>query len=433
MASPATLAPQSLEAEADILGAMMLDSRAVDAVAEVLEPDGAQKFYRQSNGVIYEVALGLHRVGLPVDAVSLYDAVAKREPRIEKARIHELAGLVPVWRNAAHHAKIVREKWMLRRLALVASTIAGMGDGDGVDPAALILEAERLFEETRGQMERERDLVVSMYDAAMYLSEKFKHPPDLGSGVPTPWSFLPSMQGGRLYVLGGYPADGKTVQAHHYFRTAISAKIPTGLVTLEMAWQDLVERLAANMGLPAKRVQTGRFEDQVQRDMAANVVGRMAMFADVGKIIDAPACTVADLRRYVKTLGLRFLIVDHLHMFQLDPQHQRESIEEIIRGIWSISREFDIPVLLLAQLSRTGDKARPFPRPTMAQIKGSGAIEQLAWSVHFVWRERDEMNLPEQSGATEYLIAKNRSGETGMRRIRFVPRETRFEEIQREG
>jgi replicative DNA helicase len=426
---------QNLEAEESVLGVMMLSPGAIDAVSDVLEPQGKRKFYRlESHGRIYQTALNLHRAGQPVDAITLADALAKQgelDGVGGKGRIHELAALVPAASNAAHYARIVRDCWAKRALLGISFKIRDLSY-ETADVEDLLRQAQVLFEETQAAVTRERDTVVTMYDGAAYLDEKFRNPPDLGAGVPTPWSFLPRMHGGRLYVLGGYPADGKTVQASHFFRCAIEARVPTGFVTLEMNWQDLIERLAANMGLPAKRVQSGRFEEP-QRGQAASVVAKMAMLADHGRIIDNPVCTPSDLRRYVKAYGLEFLIVDHLHMFQLDPQTQRESIEEVIRGIWQVAREFDIPVLLLAQLSRTGDKLRPFPRPTMAQIKGSGAIEQFAWRVDFVWRERDEMNMPESSGGTEYIIAKNRSGEPGMRRIRFVPAETRFEEIAREG
>lgn len=783
MAETAIPPAQNLEAEESVLGVMMLSPGAIDAVSDVLEPQGKRKFYRlESHGRIYETALNLHRAGLPVDAITLADALAKQgelDGVGGKGRIHELAALVPAASNAAHYARIVRECWAKRALLGISFKIRDLSY-ETSDVEDLLRQAQVLFEETQAAVTRERDTVVTMYDGAAYLDEKFRNPPDLGAGVPTPWSFLPRMHGGRLYVLGGYPADGKllaldtplptpngwttvgdlrvgdwligadgkpcevsfvtetkdnrvtyevefsdgevivacadhlwltetvqerasrsradrrvyndaspfsrrqerlapqvrttqeiadtlyvgtdrranhairnpeplelpecdlpidpyllglwlgdgdtgnasittadpeileairalghetphrdryhygivrggfskqlrqagvlghkhvpsiylrasqaqrlalvqglmdtdgsvskrgqaefctvlpqlasamhellvslginttvkvgrsflngreyrprhrllftttmpvfrlkrkldrlpatvpdscgyrtitairpaasvpmrcltvaneshlflagksmipthnTVQASHFFRCAIEARVPTGFVTLEMNWQDLIERLAANMGLPAKRVQSGRFEEP-QRGQAASVVAKMAMLADHGRIIDNPVCTPSDLRRYVKAYGLEFLIVDHLHMFQLDPQKQRESIEEVIRGIWQVAREFDIPVLLLAQLSRTGDKLRPFPRPTMAQIKGSGAIEQFAWRVDFVWRERDEMNMPEASGGTEYIIAKNRSGEPGMRRIRFVPAETRFEEIAREG
>lgn len=435
MASP--LPPQNLEAEESVIGAMMLAPAAITAVADVLEPEGGRKFYRSSHGLLYSTALSLHRAGLPVDAITLVDSLEKRGdlgrisegPHGGKGRVHELAALVPAVSNAAHYAQVVRDAWVKRAVLDIAHRMT-VSIYDGGDADDLFASAQELFEDARGAMEREREVVVTMFAAAEYLDDKFRNPPPLGIGVPPPWRFLPALLGGRLYVLAGYPADGKTVQAHHYFRASVEAKVPTVFVTLEMSWQDLVERLAANMGLPAKQVQTGRF-DPVKRDQAAGVVGKMAMLADVGRIIDNPVCTPADLRRYVKAYGAKFLIVDHLHMFRLDPEHQRESIEETIRGIWQVAREFDIPVLLLAQLSRTGDKKQPFPRPTMAQIKGSGAIEQFAWRVDFVWRERDEHNLP--TDASEYIIAKNRSGDVGIRRIRFVPQETRFEEIAREG
>lgn len=413
---------------------MMLTPAAIDAVAEVLEPESRRKFYRDSHGALFDRMLAMHRAGLPVDVVTVRDSLTKQPVEgIDLARVLELGGMVPAAANAGHYAEIVRESWMKRAIIRIGhdmQTLGLEGHGEATD---LFQQAAQMFDSARGAMERERDVVITMFDAAEYLDDKFKNPPDLTAGVPTPWGFLPQMKGGRLYVLGGYEKDGKTVQAHHFFRAAIEAGIPAGFVTLEMNWQDLVERMAANMGLPAKRVESGRFADQMQREKAFQIVGKIAMLADQGRIFDAPGCSVADLRRYVKTYGLKFLLVDHLHQFSTRPEYERQDLEAIVRGIWQVSREFDIPVLLMAQLSRSGDKKHPFPRPTAAQLRGSGMIEKLAWAVWFIWRERDEMNLPTEDGLTEFIIALNRSGGQGMRKLRFYGSETRFEEIAREG
>lgn len=443
-ASSADIPPQSLEAEESILGAMLISPKAIDAVIDVLEPRGAIKFYRESHGRIYQAALALHSHGLPVDAITLTDALERTAPTNMdrerfanmldavggRVRLHELAALVPATANVAHYARIVHEAWLLRSVIRIGGEIAKLGWERAGDTDTIMLDAESLLMDLRGQMEQRREETMTMYEAAEYLDAKFRDPPEEGFGIPTPWSWLPSMHGGRLYVLGAYEKDGKTVQAAHFFLNAIAHDIRTEFWTLEMSKVDMAERLAANRGLPAKRVQSGRLEDE-QRALAAKIVGDFARYGKSGLIVDAPSADVATIRRQVGLRRPQFIIVDHLHQFSVRPEYERQDLEHIVRELWRIAREFDIPVLLLAQLSRSGDRKNPYPRPTAAQLRGSGMIEKVAWAVWFVWRERDERNLATEK--SEFIIALNRSGTTGVRYLTFHDRETRFTEVVREG
>lgn len=429
MSRPEEQVPQNLQAEESVLGAMMIQASAIDRVVAVLEPDAEAKFYRQSHATIYRAMREMHGAGRPVDAITLTDELELRGTLAEvggRARVYELARIVPATANVAHYAAIVREQWVLRELIRTGGEIARLGWERPDDTDRLLGQAEEIVAKIRGRLERTRERAMTMYEAAEYLDEKFRNPPVEGFGVPTPWSFLPSMHGGRLYTLGGYQADGKTVQGAHFFLHALQHDVPSMLFSLEMGGEDMVERLAANMGLPAKRVQAGVLHAD-QRPKAAEIIGRLAAYGDLGRVIDAPAADIPTVRRWVQLVQPRFLIVDHLHQFHVRAEYERQDLEAIIRGLWQVAREFDIPVLLLAQLSRTGDKKMPYPRPTMASLRGSAMIEALSWAVYFVWRLRDERNLATEK--TEWIVAKNRSGPTGIRDLVFHDRETRFTEI----
>lgn len=407
---------------------MMLAPGAIEAVLDMLDPGD---FFRDSHARIYRTVVSLYGNGVPVDAITLVAALEEAGDLAEvggRVRIFELARLVPTVSNVRHYAEIVRKMSTLRGFIRVGGEMAQLGwEGEG-DVRDLLIRAEQLVSELSERRSR-TDTVITLYDAARYLDEKFRNPPEEGFGIQTPWSWLPSMHGGRLYVLGGYQADGKTVQASHFFRTAVSAGVPTTFLSLEMSKEDMAERLAANMGLPAKLVQSGHLLEE-HKPAAAKIIGDLVRWGDTGRIWDAPGVDLAQIRRHMKVVRPKLLIVDHLHQFHLRAEYERQDLEAIVQGLWLIAREFDCAVLLLAQLSRTGDKKNPYPVPTMASLRGSAMIEALAWAVYFVWRKRDENNLATSDAL--WIVAKNRSGPVGTKLLEFVDRQTRFIEIARE-
>lgn len=424
--------PQNLEAEEHVLGSMMISEKAIVAVSAIL--DGTE-FFRDSHALIYRAALDLWGSGSPVDALTLASELEQRgqiEQAGGKVRMHELSIIVPASANAGHYAEIVRENATLRGLIRAGGEIAQLGWEREGDPADLLARVEGLVDQLRAGVngQRERDQIMTTWDAALYLDAKFNNPPDDSKGIPGPWSFVPKMTGGRLYVLGGYAADGKTAAAAQFFDTAVAAEVQSDFLTLEMSKEDLAERLASTMGLPAKRVQSGVLLEE-HLPIRRAVTERLMRGAKIGRIWDSPGADIATIRARVKAArpkeGPFFLIVDHLHQFHLRPEYERQDLEAVVRGLWRIAREFDITILLLAQLSRSGDKRHPFPVPTMSALKGSGAIEQLAWAVWFVYRERDENNLPTDEGL--FIVAKNRSGPTGTRKLLFHPRTVRYTEV----
>lgn len=409
---------------------MLLSANTIERVEAIVEPSD---FYRESHGILFDCIRRMNTLGVAVDFVTVTAELDRQGLLAQvggKVRVAELARLVPASSNVAHYAHIVREQAILRDLLAAASEMTrAVHDRDGQTGAELLGRFEERLEALRVRREREPDELVTLHQAAVYLDEKFRHPPDESDWIPGPWSFVSRMGPGRLYVLGGYAADGKTSSACQFFHRAVRAAHSSLFLTLEMSKEDLIERLAAVMGIPARLVQSARIPDDKQ-SLVRQVLGEMTQIAPSGTIWDAPAADIPTIRARVKAARPKLLIVDHLHQFHLRAEYERQDLEETIRGLWRIAREFKITVLLLAQLSRSGDKKHPFPMPTMSALKGSGAIEQLAWAVWFVYRLRDENSLPTDDGM--FIVAKNRSGPTGTRRLTFHPHTTRYTEIARE-
>lgn len=405
----------------------MMAPGAIEKAREIVDP---ADFYRQSHGEMFSSMLALYDSGEPVDAVTLVAYLTERG-KIEvvggRVRVHEIATIVPASANVGRYAQIVRDNATRRGLIELGgkvTTLGWEGEGEALD---LVSRAEVLMADVRSRRDVETDELMSLFTAAENLDEKFRNPPDETKWLRGPWWFVPRMGPGRLYVLGGYPADGKTSGGLQFFDTACADGFPATALTLEMSAQDLAERYASVLGMPAKNVQTGNVPEalgEVKRD----VLGKMVQRAEYGVIWDAPSVDVPTIRAHVKKHRPALLVVDHLHQFHTRAEFQREDLEAIVQGLWRIAREFGIVVLLLAQLSRSGDKKHPFPMPTMASLKGSGAIEQLAWAVWFLYRLRDDDNLPTDDAL--FVVAKNRSGITGTKRLQFLPRTTRFIAIQ---
>lgn len=425
-----TILPQNLEAEEYVLGAMMISEKAVAVVSDILD---ASDFFRESHGKIYRAALALWLAGEAVDPITLTHELEQRGEIEEvggRTRLHELSIIVPASANVGHYAEIVRDHSFDRGLIRAGGEIAQLGWEREGEPGDRLIAAEELIDTIRGRADGERDELMGLHAAAEHLDRKFRNPPDANEGIEGPWRFVARMKPGRMYVLGGYSADGKTAAACQFFIHALKAAVPSSFLTLEMSGDDLAERIASSMGIPARSVQTGRLTEADVPKMRS-VLGEMVRLAEHGVIWDAPGADIATIRRHVKVRRPQFLIVDHLHQFHIRAEYDRQDLEAVVRGLWRIAREFNITILLLGQLSRSGDKRHPFPIPSMSSLKGSGAIEQLAWAVWFVYRQRDENHLATNDGL--FIVAKDRSGPTQTKPLMFHPREVRYSEVLREG
>lgn len=426
----ADLGPHSLEAEEHILGAMMLAERACDVVLEILEPAGEEKFFRASHGLVYRALRGLRVTKRPVDPISVMTLLENKSVLAEaggKERIREIATLVPAAGNAGHHAKIVLDAWKRRRVIESLAAALELARAE-VNPEAALQLAERSTSDLRSVLERgQKSASWSGYEASEYLDDLVKNPPDKSDTIPGPWPFVERMERGDLYILGGFSADGKTALGGQFGWAAGVAGKKVGYVTMEMSREQVAIRFASMLGARASDFRTG-FHPEANRAALGTAIAKLATWNI--DILDDAGIDVPGLSRYVNRAAVDLLIVDHLHQFRIhNPQFERAELEQILTDLKQLARRANIPILLLCQLTRAGDAKRPFPRPTMSSLKGTGKIEQLASVVWFVWRKRDDKQIAMDE--SEFITAKNRHGHTGVKDVLFDSTRVRFIEAAR--
>jgi replicative DNA helicase len=418
--------PQNPEAEQSVLGAMMISGGAIDAVTDVLDP---ADFYLESHGLIFHAASQIHGRGEPVDPITLV-AELERTGQIGnvggKVRVHEIARLVPTSSNAKHYAEIVKDKSTARGLIRAGMEITRLGQEEsqrGVE------RAEELVSKLAPQHTNHSTVFTAEQVATGFREKMAEAHNFMGEetiGVPAPWSFLRPLRASRLYTLAGYTSDGKSASALQFFSTACIAQARPMLVTNEMSEEDLTSRLISQAGVPHHMCDSG-IVDARYRPVMESRLGEIEGWDF--RLVDDESIGLKGIRRQVKLYRPGFLIVDHLHQFGWT---ERRELEMLILGFRSLAREYEIPVLLLAQLNRSGDYKEPFPRPSLPRLKETSMLEQASDTVWFVWRPRDEYYQPGEH--TEFLVAKNRGGslevEPGMNyaNMKFVPQFVRFDE-----
>ena len=416
----APVQPQSLEAEENVLGAMMMSAGAIRAVSEILQPSD---FFRASHGMIYAAIVDMHAADIGVDCVTVLNELGARghlEAVGGKERVYEIAAIVPASANAKHYATIVRDLAVLRGLVRVGSEVYSLGmDRPEPDVDALLTRAEELVMGIRPLQKEKRQVVFTAGDVVAKFREKMAQPVD-DSGIPTPFpSILRPLKGGRLYVMAGYTADGKTAAALQFLAESCRTNYRTDIASIEMSHEDLTDRLVAQFGIPHHMCVSGQISPEFA-GLAEQALGEISGWDF--EIYDDESVDVAALRRHLRRRRPHMLIVDHLHRFEWK---ERRDLELIVRNLTNLAREFEIPILLLAQLRRAGDWKDPFPRPSLSQLKESSVIEQEAFAVWFIWRKRDEFVQP--TPETEFLIAKNRGGPLSWSRLAFKPQFVRFD------
>lgn len=408
--------PQALEAEESVLGAMMMSVNAIGAVSDILEPED---FYRDTHGRIYRTALEMYGKGEPVDAITLIDGLDRRnllEDIGGRVRIHELARLVPSSANVKHYAGIVKDAAQRRGLIQAGMGISQLGWDGGEE---LIERAEEMVMALAPHTGHET--VYTAKDCVERFRLKIESSKIIETqGIPSPWPFLGRLKGSRLYVLAGYTSHGKSAAAVQFIQPACEAGEKVVFVTNEMSEPDLTARLISTFGVPHHQCESGQIEGHYRStvDSALSQIEEWDY-----RVVDDESVDLKALRRHVRIQRPGLLIIDHLHRFDWE---DRRDLERTIKGITNLAREFDIPVLLLAQLSRTGDWKNPFPRPSLPQLRETAILEQEAWCVWFVWRKTDEFHQP--GTEAELLISKNRGGQLDWKRMEFEPQYVRFAE-----
>ncbi|MDD2422233.1 MAG: replicative DNA helicase [Heliobacteriaceae bacterium] len=430
------LPPQNIEAEQAVLGSMLLDGEAINTATELLRPED---FYKDAHQLIFQTLLTLFQRGEPADLVTLTEEL-RRTGGLDRvggiAYLVELGNVVPTAANVEHYTRIVAEKSTLRQVIRAATGITQKGYAGNEAVAAILDQAEQAFLNIAQHQAREgvfalREVLLQTLNHIEYLYNR----KSTVTGVATHFRDLDRLTAGLqpsdLIIVAARPAMGKTAFCLNIAQNvAIRDKLPVVIFSLEMSREQLVQRLlAAEALIDQQRLRTGDLTEQ-DWETLTRVIGPLAeapIFID-----DTPAISVLAIRAKCRRLkmehNLGLVIVDYLQLMQgagKRTENRQQEISEVSRSLKALARELNVPVVALSQLSRlveqTADK-----RPNLSHLRESGALEQDADLVMFIFREEYYNPESEKKGIAEIMIAKHRNGPVGSIELGFLKEYTKF-------
>lgn len=441
MTDPVTkLPPQNLEAERTVLGGMLIDNEAISRVIEILRPED---FYREAHREVYKTILDLYQMNEPADLLTVTNHLKKEGTlgRIGGATfLATLVDQVPTAAHIAHYARIIKEKYILRRLIDGATEIVTRGYEEEKSVEEFLDHAESIiFEIASRQISQGfyplKDVVKASFKTIEQLYEK----KELVTGCPTGFKELDrltsGLQSSDLIIIAGRPSSGKTAFALGVVEhAACEAKVPSAVFSLEMSKEQLVQRLLCSRGEVDSYKLRGGFlaeSDWPKLTRAAGVLSDAPIYID-----DSPVLTVLEMRakarRLKKEKNLGLLVVDYLQLVR--STHRMESrereIAEISRGLKALAKELHVPVIAISQLNR-GVEARQDKRPMLADLRESGSLEQDSDVVMFIYRDEMYNQESPDQGKAELIVGKQRNGPTGRIYLAFRAAFTRFDNLAR--
>ncbi|MFG6666922.1 replicative DNA helicase [Halomonas sp. HNIBRBA4712] len=436
------LPPHSLEAEQSVLGGLMLDNQAWDNVSERLTADD---FYRYEHRLVFNVMIHLAESGQPLDVVTLSEALEARDQLDSVGGLGflaELARNTPSASNIRAYADIVRERATLRKLIRAANQIAdGAFSPQGRPADELLNEAERLvfqIAEERPKTGGPIGMSELLTKAVDRIDELFNMKGEM-TGLSSGFRDLDEMTSGwqpsDLVIIAGRPSMGKTTFAMNLVEHAvISSDKPVMVFSMEMPAESLMLRMLSSLGrIDQTRVRSGQLEDEdwPRLTSAVNLLKDKQLFIDDTAAL-SPNEMRSRIRRVVREHGnMALIMIDYLQLMQIPgfSENRTGEISEISRSLKGLAKEFGCPVVALSQLNRSLEQ-RPNKRPVMSDLRESGAIEQDADVIAFVYR--DEVynpDNPDNQGLAELIIGKQRNGPIGTVHMAFIGKYTRFEDL----
>ncbi len=431
--------PNNLEAERTVLGAILVDNAAFNSAAEILS---REDFYRDAHRRIYEGMAALAERSQPIDLVTLKDELGRQSALEAVGGAAFLAGLVdgvPRITSVEHWSRLIKEKAVLRNLSHAGNRIV-QSCYEGEDEAAALLDrAEKAIFDIA-----ERRIRQGFVDMGEIIKESFRtidqlsQSKDVVTGLPTGFVDIDEMtsglQKGELVIVAGRPAMGKTSFCLNVAQHAAQRAGETvGLFSLEMSRAQLALRLlCADARIDAHRLRTGKLteKDWARLAKAYTDLAQARIFIDDSATV-TPLEMRAKCRRLKAEHGLGLIIVDYLQLVTSGGrvENRQQELSAISRSMKGLAKELDVPVIALSQLSRAPE-ARPDRRPQLSDLRESGAIEQDADIVMFIFREEEYKPTDENRGIAEIIIGKQRNGPTGNRRLAFIKEFTRFENLE---
>ncbi|MFH1078282.1 MAG: replicative DNA helicase [Patescibacteria group bacterium] len=449
--TPDKVTPQNLEAEQSLLGSLLLDKEAIIRVGDRI---ATEDFYSDRHRMIFETILDLFRKHEPIDLLSVANRLDEKKEldRVGgRATLIQLTNAVPTASHVVHYADIVQKKATLRRLLSAASDISGLGYDEAEDVATVLDKAEqKLFNVSRKFLKSGFTHIHDVLDTAFERIDEVHREKGKLRGIPSGYADLDSILGGLqksdLIILAARPSCGKTSLALDIARTvAVKHKIPVGIFSLEMSKDQLVDRmLCAEAGVDLWKMRTGRLQDDGLHDDFSRIGHAIGTLSEAPIYIDDSAsANIMEIRTKARRLqmeyNLGFVVIDYLQLmesYKSGSDNRVQEVTEITRGLKSIARELDVPVLALSQLSRQVELQKP-AIPRLAHLRESGSIEQDADVVLFIYRKAADRNYrqedlsPDERNIAEIHVAKHRNGPTGMVRLFFDATRASFRNLAR--
>lgn len=433
--------PHNVEAERAVIGAMIMDRDAILVSSEILV---AEDFYQGQYGVLFDALVELYRSGIGTDLITLQEKLREKEAPPELSSVEYMGSLlnsVPISANVKHYATIVREKAMLRRLIQTTERIANTCYMDKEALEDILDSTEKsIFQvvQERGGSEFEpiRDIVLRTLDSIEQAAKQKGHITGLETGFRDLDYKTAGLQQSDLILIAARPAMGKTAFVLNLAEyVALHSTSTIAMFSLEMSKEQLVKRLLSmNAHVDSQKIRTGNLEDEDWDRLVGSVrrIGNSHLVID-----DTPGITASELRTKCRKLkleqGLDLVIIDYLQLMsgsgRRRSENRQQEISEISRSLKLMARELSVPVIALSQLSRAVEQ-RPDKKPMLSDLRESGAIEQDADVVMFLYRDEYYNPDSEEKGVAEVIIAKQRSGPTGTVKLAWRANLTKFGNLE---
>lgn len=431
--------PHSMEAEQSVIGSMIMDREAIVVASELISNED---FYNKQYGVLFETMCELNDAGSPVDLVTLQNRLQSKDvpPEVSSLEfVRDILSAPLITANIKHYANIVAEKSTLRKLIRLNEEIANACYG-GKESLEYILEdtEKRVFQLVQ---KRTTDAYVPIRQVVMNAMDKIEAAAkNKGSVTGIPTGFLDldyrtaGLQPSDLILIAARPSMGKTALMLNLARNvAFKKNLCMAVFSLEMSKEQLVNRMfSMESNVDSQKLRTGQLNDQEWEKLieSAGVIGKSSLIID-----DTPGISIAELRskcrKYKLEHGLSVIMIDYLQLMTGSGRtdSRQQEISDISRSLKSLARELSVPVIALSQLSRAVEQ-RPDHRPMLSDLRESGAIEQDADVVMFIYRDEYYNKDSEKRGITELIIAKQRNGPIGTVELAWIPEYQRFANLE---
>lgn len=432
--------PHSEEAEQSVIGSMMMDREAIVVASELIS---GEDFYNKQYGIIFETMIELNDAGNPVDLVTLQNRLREKDvpPEVSSLEfVRDLITAVPTSANIKYYANIVAEKSTLRKLIRLNEEIANTCYA-GKENLEFILEdtEKRVFQLVQKRNTDEFTPIRQVVMNAMDKIETAAKNKGNVTGIPTGFTDLDyrtaGMQPSDLVLIAARPSMGKTAFVLNIAQqVAFKQNRAVAIFSLEMSKEQLVNRMfSLESSVDAQKLRTGQLNDQEWERLieSAGIIGRSNLIID-----DTPGISISELRSKCRKFklehNLSMIIIDYLQLMTGSGRSdsRQQEISDISRSLKAVARELSVPVLALSQLSRAVEQ-RPDHRPMLSDLRESGAIEQDADVVMFIYRDDYYNHDSEKKGVSEIIIAKQRNGPIGTVELAWLPEYTKFANLER--